>query len=264
MRAEIIAIGDELTTGQRLDTNSQWLAERLTELGVDVMLPHHGGRRPGGQCGRISRGDRSGGRGRGHGRAGADGRRSDAGGDRGGDRRRARRGRGVARSHSRSVRPPRLWVDAREKRRAGAVPARQPADRQSARHGPRHRHDDRARMSAQPCRLFALPGVPAELFAMWRESVAPAILAAQTVAPRDRPPADQVFWRGREQARSDAARHDPPRPRAARRHHRERHDDHAADHRERAGRSGLPEVDRADRGTDSRAVGRAGVRRGRG
>jgi nicotinamide-nucleotide amidase len=38
MRAEIIAIGDELTTGQRLDTNSQWLAERLTELGVDVIF----------------------------------------------------------------------------------------------------------------------------------------------------------------------------------------------------------------------------------
>src|SRR3972149_3750647 len=38
MRAEIIAIGDELSTGQRLDTNSQWLAERLTELGVDVMF----------------------------------------------------------------------------------------------------------------------------------------------------------------------------------------------------------------------------------
>lgn len=36
MRAEVIAIGDELTTGQRLDTNSQWLSERLTELGVDV------------------------------------------------------------------------------------------------------------------------------------------------------------------------------------------------------------------------------------
>jgi nicotinamide-nucleotide amidase len=36
MRAEIIAIGDELTTGQRLDTNSQWLAERLTESGVEV------------------------------------------------------------------------------------------------------------------------------------------------------------------------------------------------------------------------------------
>lgn len=36
MRAEIIAIGDELITGQRLDTNTQWLAERLTEIGVEV------------------------------------------------------------------------------------------------------------------------------------------------------------------------------------------------------------------------------------
>jgi nicotinamide-nucleotide amidase len=36
MRAEIIAIGDELTSGQRLDTNSQWLAERLLEIGVSV------------------------------------------------------------------------------------------------------------------------------------------------------------------------------------------------------------------------------------
>jgi nicotinamide-nucleotide amidase len=36
MRAEIIAIGDELTSGQRLDTNSQWLSERLGELGVPV------------------------------------------------------------------------------------------------------------------------------------------------------------------------------------------------------------------------------------
>lgn len=36
MRAEVIAIGDELTTGQRLDTNSQWISQRLTELGVQV------------------------------------------------------------------------------------------------------------------------------------------------------------------------------------------------------------------------------------
>ncbi|MCI0334979.1 MAG: CinA family nicotinamide mononucleotide deamidase-related protein [Planctomycetes bacterium] len=36
MRAEIIAIGDELTSGQRLDTNTQWLSERLGELGVTV------------------------------------------------------------------------------------------------------------------------------------------------------------------------------------------------------------------------------------
>ena len=38
MRAEIISIGDELTSGQRLDTNSQWMAERLGELGVTVMF----------------------------------------------------------------------------------------------------------------------------------------------------------------------------------------------------------------------------------
>lgn len=36
MRAEILSIGDELTTGQRLDTNSQWLALRLGEYGVRV------------------------------------------------------------------------------------------------------------------------------------------------------------------------------------------------------------------------------------
>lgn len=37
MNAEIISIGDELTSGQRLDTNSQWLSERLGELGVKVL-----------------------------------------------------------------------------------------------------------------------------------------------------------------------------------------------------------------------------------
>ncbi len=36
MLAEVISIGDELTTGQRLDTNSQWLSQRLGELGVEV------------------------------------------------------------------------------------------------------------------------------------------------------------------------------------------------------------------------------------
>jgi len=37
VRAEIISIGDELTSGQRLDTNSQWLSERLGELGIPVV-----------------------------------------------------------------------------------------------------------------------------------------------------------------------------------------------------------------------------------
>ena len=36
LRAEVIAIGDELTTGQRLDTNSRWLSAELATIGVPV------------------------------------------------------------------------------------------------------------------------------------------------------------------------------------------------------------------------------------
>lgn len=36
MNAEILAIGSELTSGQRLNTNSQWLAQRLNDLGIFV------------------------------------------------------------------------------------------------------------------------------------------------------------------------------------------------------------------------------------
>ncbi|MDZ4848492.1 MAG: molybdopterin-binding protein [Pirellulaceae bacterium] len=36
MRAEIISIGDELTSGQRLDTNSRWLSAQLADLGVQT------------------------------------------------------------------------------------------------------------------------------------------------------------------------------------------------------------------------------------
>ncbi len=38
MQAEVISIGDELTSGQRLDTNSRWLSERLEEIGIRVMF----------------------------------------------------------------------------------------------------------------------------------------------------------------------------------------------------------------------------------
>ena len=37
MHAEIIAIGDEITSGQLLDTNTQWLSQRLEELGIRVL-----------------------------------------------------------------------------------------------------------------------------------------------------------------------------------------------------------------------------------
>src|SRR5947209_3319760 len=36
MKAEIISIGSELTSGQNLDTNSQWLSRRLAEMGIAV------------------------------------------------------------------------------------------------------------------------------------------------------------------------------------------------------------------------------------
>jgi nicotinamide-nucleotide amidase len=36
MKSEIISIGSELTSGQNLDTNSQWLSRRLAEIGIPV------------------------------------------------------------------------------------------------------------------------------------------------------------------------------------------------------------------------------------
>jgi nicotinamide-nucleotide amidase len=36
MKCEIISIGSELTSGQNLDTNSQWLSRRLAEIGIPV------------------------------------------------------------------------------------------------------------------------------------------------------------------------------------------------------------------------------------
>ena len=39
MRAELVAVGTELLLGQIANTNAQWLSERLAEVGVDVL--HH-------------------------------------------------------------------------------------------------------------------------------------------------------------------------------------------------------------------------------
>ncbi len=38
MHAEIVAIGSELTTGAKLDTNSQWLSLQLAEIGIPVQF----------------------------------------------------------------------------------------------------------------------------------------------------------------------------------------------------------------------------------
>lgn len=37
MHAEIIAVGDEIISGQLLDSNTQWLSQRLEELGIRVL-----------------------------------------------------------------------------------------------------------------------------------------------------------------------------------------------------------------------------------
>src|SRR5262249_26331159 len=42
MKAEILSIGSELTSGQNLDTNSPWLSQRLAELGISVGFPPAG------------------------------------------------------------------------------------------------------------------------------------------------------------------------------------------------------------------------------
>ena len=36
LSAEVISIGDEMTSGARLDTNSRWLSRRLGDLGISV------------------------------------------------------------------------------------------------------------------------------------------------------------------------------------------------------------------------------------
>src|SRR5436853_6077921 len=36
MKVEIISVGSELTSGRNLDTNSQWLSQRLAEIGIAV------------------------------------------------------------------------------------------------------------------------------------------------------------------------------------------------------------------------------------
>src|SRR5437667_5288973 len=36
MKAEIVSVGSELTSGQNLDTNSQWLSQRLAQIGIAV------------------------------------------------------------------------------------------------------------------------------------------------------------------------------------------------------------------------------------
>jgi nicotinamide-nucleotide amidase len=177
MRAEIISIGDELTSGQRLDTNSQWLSERLNELGVEVAFHTTVGDKLQDNIAvfstAISRADivvATGGLG-----PTADDLTRDA----------IAMAVGVelvqddeALAHIRK-----LFA-----RRGRAMPERNVLQAQFPRgsrvipnpHGTAPGIDlSVPRPCCPPCRVFALPGVPAEMLAMWEATVAPAIRAAQ-------------------------------------------------------------------------------------
>ena len=176
MRAEIISIGDELTSGQRLDTNSQWLSQRLGELGVPVAFHTTVGddleTNVAAFRAAIDRADiviATGGLGPTAddltrealaAAAGVDLVQHDA-----------------ALAHIRNL----------FSRRGRAMPERNVLQAQFPRgsrvvpnpHGTAPGIDMAVpRPCCAPCRVFALPGVPAEMFAMWEASVAPAIASA--------------------------------------------------------------------------------------
>jgi nicotinamide-nucleotide amidase len=178
MRAEIIAIGDELTSGQRLDTNSQWLSERLGEIGIPVafhttvgddlenniavfrtaieraeLVVATGGLGP--TADDLTRDAVAA-------AAGVDLVQDDA-----------------ALAHIRSL-------FARRKRE---MPERNKLQAQFPRGSRVVPNPDGTapgidltvpRSCGPPCRVIALPGVPAEMFAMWNETVAPALTGGQS------------------------------------------------------------------------------------
>ncbi len=176
MRAEIIAIGDELTSGQRLDTNSQWLSQRLGELGVLVAFHTTVGddleTNVAAFRNAIDRADivvATGGLGPTADDLTREALAAAAGVDLVLDEAAlaqirdlfARRGRAMPERNALQAQFPR-----------GSRPVPNP-------NGTAPGIDMGVdRRCGPPCRVFALPGVPAEMFAMWEATVAPAIAAA--------------------------------------------------------------------------------------
>jgi nicotinamide-nucleotide amidase len=177
MQAEIIAIGDELTSGQRLDTNTQWLSERLGEIGVRVAFHTTVGDDLENNIAvfraAIERADiivATGGLGP------------------------------TADDLTRAALAVAAGVDLVEDaaalahiqdlfaRRKREMPERNKLQAQFPR-GSRVVPNPEGtapgidlsvpRAGRSPCRIFALPGVPAEMFTMWKETAGPAIAAAR-------------------------------------------------------------------------------------
>jgi nicotinamide-nucleotide amidase len=175
MRAEILAIGDELTSGQRLDTNSQWLSQRLGELGVAVSFHTTVGDDLEANIAAfriaIDRADivvATGGLGPTADDLTREAVAAAAGVDLVQDEAAVAHLRGLFARRGR-VMPERNLLQAQFPRGSRIVPNP---------HGTAPGIDITVpRPCGPPCRVFALPGVPAEMFAMWEATVAPAIAA---------------------------------------------------------------------------------------
>lgn len=176
MRAEIIAIGDEITSGRLLDTNTQWLSLRHEELGIRVLYHSTVGDElePMAQVFRqaIRRADvvvATGGLG-----PTADDVTRQAVAD--------AVGRKLVLNRSALEEIRQLYA-----RRSRTMPKRneqqamfpEGSDVVSNPHGTAPGIAvEVPREGAGPCRVFVLPGVPSEMKEMWHESVAPALRQA--------------------------------------------------------------------------------------
>ncbi|MGB8853374.1 MAG: molybdopterin-binding protein [Pirellulales bacterium] len=177
MRAEVIAIGDELTTGARLDTNSQWVSAELALLGIPVVFHTTATDtlEAGAEAFRIAAG-----------RADvvvATGGLGPTADDLTRDVLAAVAGEPLELSAEALV-----AVESRFARRGMPMPEtnrRQALFPRGSRVIPNPDGTapgldvDLARSDGGLSRVFALPGVPAEMKLMWRQTVAPALLAMQ-------------------------------------------------------------------------------------
>ncbi|MEM6330534.1 MAG: molybdopterin-binding protein [Planctomycetota bacterium] len=176
LAAEVIAIGDELTSGQRLDTNSQWLSQQLGDVGVEVAYHTTVGDdlRANAEVFRtaIARADvvvSTGGLGPTADDLTREALAAAAGVD-------LLRDAGVL-EHIRGMFTSRGRTMPEQNQRqadfpAGSRPIQNPGGTAPG------VWLEVERAGRVPCRVFALPGVPAEMHAMWRQTVAPAVVAA--------------------------------------------------------------------------------------
>ena len=229
MIAEIISIGSELTSGQNLDTNSQWLSRRLAEIGIPVASitrPSPTISNANVEVFRIGKpSGRTGPRNR---RARPNAGRPDPRSPRQGRRRRTRVASNrrwiisarCLRSRSRTM-PERNSVQA-------FIPGRGRADSERTRHRARHLDADRR----YPARRHA---------GRAERNVRHVRIAGQAAAARARPrrrrtrsTQDQLLRRRRIRHRGKGARPDAPRSRPGGRHHRVRRH-HIASHPRQGG-----------------------------